>query len=187
MIMTSPSRSTAKQTPATISDRVSAYRDRLATSSYHRVDLVMPDEKRDRIKKIASEANGSYAETVSALAQFGLDQMEMLVAQEKNRAAEPLIPQVFAAHVSGAMAPSMRGELIGASAQGASQLSSKIDEALGATPRAFLMNISGRGLNDAIDSGNARTLFSSPSPTASDTSAVSALTAFFRKQKAKDD
>lgn len=146
----------------------------------------MPDEKRDRIKKIASEANGSYSETVAALAQFGLDQMEMLVAQEKTAASAPLIPQIFGAHMPGALKAGQLGGLVGASAQGASAQAGKFDEPLGAMPKAFLMSAAVQGFAGPAAENNARSLFPTHSPTASETSAVSALSAFFRKQKAKD-
>ena len=76
MPKTPPSSLPSKTATVPIAGRVSAYRQRLTTSAYHRVDVFMPDEKRPGIEKIAAELNETYAQTVSALAQWGLAQLE---------------------------------------------------------------------------------------------------------------
>lgn len=172
--------SSSKSKPA-VSERVSAYRDRLTTSAYHRVDVVMPDDKRERIEKIAGELKESYAQTVSALAQLGLDQMEATkatptaIASGYFAAHAPLIPQ----H---ALAQSLRIDISARHPMDAMRSLSVFGAMpIGAT--ASMPNT--HDTFKALATGSPAPVPPSESPGASGSSSIeSPLMAFFRKRKA---
>lgn len=187
MPATPKSTSSKKSAPTTVSERVSAYRSRLSDDQYHRVDVPMPNEKRDRIKEVATSLGSSYGETVSALAQYGLEQWVFRDAIESSPRppassnliprAEPMIssiasPMSFAQAAMAAPMPDFAASLRSVGAASSRSFQSSGSQMLSAS--ANLLS------STAVTVGEVE---SSPHLAGGHTTAADDLAAFFRKPK----
>ena len=65
-----------------IKSRVDAYRQKQESNGSVRADLYIPVELKERVKKISTENNWKYLETLAALAALGTEVFENSSAQE---------------------------------------------------------------------------------------------------------
>lgn len=105
-----------------IKSRVDLYRQKQESNGSVRADLYIPVELKERVKKISTENNWKYLETLAALAALGTEVFENSSAQELEENKDFVLNNItllnsqkedFSASACSASAQSLKSEIAG--------------------------------------------------------------------------